>query len=385
MYKQLCKFCVVLVLFNFALLMTGVGATGYLRFVPTMSYLSNIATFILLLASGYIRKDNLSGIIVLWGLYVVINCLFVPNEAVGRFMTLMQSLYWVSSYFICQYLFTFDILDRKRDRIILIVFYFIAGLSIYSMVTGGGHYNENDVLVASNVVFFPILLLPWIASVRSLKSRWLAVGVLAIITFFSLKRSALIILFIGLVLLLFDRGAPMVKRSSSSKVLIIIIISVVAGFLLYSPASPLNDVKTRFENIESDGGNGRTDLYAVVYSMYSNLPFMNKALGAGYKRVQYELTGGALDSSLSAHNDFLEVLYDYGFVGEVLYIVLLLSLLFRAIKFIRIRAWYGTASLLSFFVILILALFSNLIIYPTYIVFLASFWAFSENRYRLNQ
>lgn len=386
MFYRLCKYSVIIALINFALLMLGVGTTGVLRFVPTISYLYNIVVFLVLLLSNSLRRDSFSSIIIVWGVYVIINTLFEPNESIGRFMTLLQSLYWVTTYFICQYLFTRQITDKKRDEYIQCVFYIISALAFYCLITGGEHYNEQGVLVASNVIFFPILLLPWIVSVSKAKNKWIAIGVLTLLCFFSLKRSALILLVVGILLIILDRRAEVTsKRKSSSKIIVILVIAVVSGFLLYSPSSPLNDMKTRFESIESDEGNGRLDIYAMVTASFEMLPTENKIIGAGYKQVQNSLTGGALDVSLSAHNDFLEVLYDYGIVGEILFVLLLLTLLVRTIKFVRKRLWYGIPLMMSFMTTLIMCLFSNLIIYPTYFLFLVSFWAFCENQYRLKQ
>lgn len=380
---RLCKYSFILVIINFALLMTGVAESGILRFIPTVSQLFSLLTVVVLLLSGAIRKDGLSRIIVLWVVYVLLNTLFAPNNSLGRFITILESLYWVSTYFIAQYFLSIRESSEKNDRIVLTVFYIIAALALYSIMFKTSKYNEEGVLIAKNVIFFPLLLAPWIASVRSIKNRWIAMIVLILLTFFSLKRSALIIVLVCFALMLIDKRNRGTKREVLSHIWVFLLLAGVIGYLGFSPSSPISDIQTRFRNINEDEGNGRLDIYAMVTASFEMLPTENKIIGAGYKQVQNTLTGGLLDSSLSAHNDFLEVLYDYGIVGEVIFVALLITILFRSIKFVRSKMWCGIPLMMSFMTILIMCLFSNLIIYPTYILFLSSFWAFAENQHRL--
>lgn len=385
MNYRLCKYSLIIVIINFALLMAGLTESGILRFISTVSYLLNLSIAIVLLFSGAVRKDGLSRLVVVWGIYVLINTLFAPNNNLGRVITILESLYWVSTYLIAQYYFSFNQSIEQKDKHILIVFYIIVALALYNMLSGTSKYNEDGVLIAKNVIFFPLLLAPWVASVQSIKSRWIAMAILILLTFFSLKRSALLIILVCFALVFFDKRDRKAKSNVSSRIIVFVLLAGIVGYLGFSPSSPLADMQTRFQDINEDEGNGRLDIYAMVTASFEKLPTENKILGAGYKQVQNSLTGGALDASLSAHNDFLEVLYDYGIVGEILFVLLLLTLLVRTIKFVRKRLWYGIPLMMTFMTTLIMCLFSNLIIYPTYFLFLVSFWAFCENQYRLKQ
>lgn len=381
-----CKYSVILVIINFLFLMTGISSSGILRFTSTVSFLFNIFVWFLLLVHGKIKRSTVGNVIWIWTLFVVFQTLMIPNNTVGRLMTLLESFYWVSFYFICMHWFSMiRWTDSKRDIWVLRVFFLFAAVTLYVMLTRGDKYNDNGVLIAKNVIFFPVFLTPWLTLIRNPKKKWIALGVLVLLAFFSLKRSALIIVLVGVALAFIDRGyVKGVKRASSNVFAIVLLLSII-GFLHFSPYSPLSDMQSRFENIDSDEGNGRMDIYGLVLFKFDQLSLENKVFGAGYKKVQYDLTGGNLDSSLSAHNDFVEVLYDYGYVGESLYILLFFTILFRAIKYKREGKWYAIPAFVGFFLFLIICLFSNLIIYPTYFLFLSAFWAFCENQYRLKQ
>lgn len=384
MYYRLCKYSVILVIINFVFLMTGIATYGILRFVSTISYLFNLFLLILLLVNGKVNKNGLASVILFWAMYVLLHILFVPNHSIGRPMILLESFYWISFFFIVQYWFTaFNYSDVIWDKWILRLFYIIVGATLCSFLIGGGKYNDEGVLVARNVIFYPVLLAPWLASVNNSRKKWLAIGILLLLTFFSLKRSALIIVLITTVLVFFDKGKNNKKGRSSSEIVPFVFIIGVVGCLSIIPNSPLLDVQSRFENIEEDDGNGRLIIYASVLDKYSSFSPLKKAIGAGYKSVQYDMSGGDTDIALSAHNDYIEVLYDYGYIGELIYMYLLLFLLFRSIKYIREKKFYGVPSMIAVLSFIVMCMVSNLIIYPTYFLFLVSFWAFCENQYRL--
>lgn len=77
-----------------------------------------------------------------------------------------------------------------------------------------------------------------------------------------------------------------------------------------------NRTLNRFSNdSSSDISSGRIEIYEKTLSMYFHSSFFQTLVGHGFGAV-------AIKSPLqmSAHNDFLEVLYDYGIVGFILYL-----------------------------------------------------------------
>lgn len=386
MYYRLCKYSVILVIINFVFLMTGIATYGILRFISTISYLFNFILLIILLINGKVNINGLASVILFWAMYVLFHVLFVPNLSIGRSKTLLESFYWISFFFIIQnWLSSLNYSDVIWDKWILRIFYIIAGATLCSFLAGGEKNNDEGVLIARNVIFFPVLLAPWLASVKNSRKKWLAIGILLLLTFFSLKRSALIIVLITMVLVFFDKGGNDKKGRSSSDIVTILFIIGVVGCLSFVPNSPLADFQSRFENIEEDNGNGRLIIYASVLDRYSTFSPLKKAIGAGYKSVQHDMSGGDMDVALSAHNDYIEVLYDYGYIGELIYVYILLFLFFRSIKYIREKKFYGVPSMIAVMSFFVMCMVSNLIIYPTYFLFLVSFWAFCNYQSYLKQ
>lgn len=384
MYKTLCEWSILLTIINFILSILGLSETDILRFVPTLSYLMNLFTWVVLIfmRQGLPNFGKLTKWLYLWSGYVILNAVLIPSVIEGTVMTILQSLYWVSAFFIFGFWYKARKNNSNIDKEILIVFYIFVALSIYKIFFAPPIVYDYGKLVGNNVVFFPLLLLPWALSVKSTTSRLIALASMVLVALFSLKRSSIIVVFATILILAFNKQRSIKKGGFISKFGALIVFTIVVGFLLSSPKSPLEDVEERFSMISEDNGSGRRDIYEKVLFLYDSFDPINKVFGKGFKRVQYDLTYRTNDVSLSAHNDYIEVLYDYGLVGLIIYIVIQLIVLANAIKHIKQKCRLGVASLIFIVSVIILSIVSHLIIYPAYFLFASAFWAYAEVEYQ---
>ena len=83
----------------------------------------------------------------------------------------------------------------------------------------------------------------------------------------------------------------------------------------------------------------------------------------------------------SAHNDFLEIVYDYGIIGLILYVLFLGNMIKNLFKLYVNRSRYFSMALSATILYLVVSTSSHLIIYPTYIVFLLLFMSVASNRF----
>jgi O-antigen ligase len=92
-------------------------------------------------------------------------------------------------------------------------------------------------------------------------------------------------------------------------------------------------------------------------------------LGLGYNAV-------ALSSSAfsSAHNDFLEIIYDYGFIGLILYILFIIKIVKYNIILYKDSSIYAEGFSVSIILFLVISMFSHLILYQTYFFYLLIYW-----------
>lgn len=100
---------------------------------------------------------------------------------------------------------------------------------------------------------------------------------------------------------------------------ILLVFAAVLAAVYVLPAlssTALFEKSSNLEGSDSSFSNGRDQIWGYYISMFSGLPALDKAFGAG--------VGMIVEHSLLAvgtHNDFLSFLISYGFVGLVLYVV----------------------------------------------------------------
>ena len=141
-------------------------------------------------------------------------------------------------------------------------------------------------------------------------------------------------------------------------------------------ANGINDgaAVERVENLEEDEGSGRLERYKDVLRLLRDEDNRGKiVLGHGYRTVE-----DSLGESSSAHNDFLEVLYDYGIIGLLLFVLFHLALIKRVLYLRKIESEFMEGYAVSYAIFFIMSMVSHLIIYPTYFIFLTSYWGAIE-------
>ena len=190
----------------------------------------------------------------------------------------------------------------------------------------------------------------------------------------ALKRSAIIIL-IGATALVFYSDFLFRKRLLQSKVVFTALLVIMGLFTIFQyKADSITNVSQRFDLIKDDGGSGRDIIYMDVYNRYVNGTVFNQILGRGFDSV----SGSDKTMSLSAHNDFLEVLYDFGIIGFIFYLLIHLSLVKWILRLYRARNQLLFPVLVSYVCFIIMSMVSHLILYPTYFGLLIAFWAYAE-------
>ncbi len=109
------------------------------------------------------------------------------------------------------------------------------------------------------------------------------------------------------------------------------------------------DIQERFsvENVESNGGSGRTEIWKYLIDYTGETPeriIRGSGLFSTYPIMEANKgKGGAFKLGRVAHNQFVQVFTDQGFVGLLLFVTLIFVCVFRNIK----RQPYITSSFIS--------------------------------------
>jgi hypothetical protein len=132
------------------------------------------------------------------------------------------------------------------------------------------------------------------------------------------------------------------------------------GFLFY-----------RFYAKEFSGGSGRDEIYITVIDMIRNSSYFDLLWGHGWNTV---LTDNYL--GFSAHNDFLECIYDFGVVTFFSYISLYVCLIVFLISLVRKKSIYAAPLFSSITMFLLNSLVSHILLYNWFFAIFSMFWGY---------
>ena len=170
------------------------------------------------------------------------------------------------------------------------------------------------------IMFFPKKNLFWVVP--------------CIMIIFTTKRAGLLVIVCGLFLSqIAEYHMAKTLKKKWKKMLTIAAISVAAVIAMVFLVQTFNlNILQRFMEISEDGGSGRIQIWYRVYLSYSSGSIFERLFGQGYQSVtRLMLTGRAI----LAHNDYLEILHDYGIIGLVLFSIWLFQVLSNFVKM-----WY---------------------------------------------
>lgn len=362
------KFLILLFIIYLTLASTPIVQAGFMRFFPTLCLLVIAFCGTCSFATG--KKANMGTIVAFFSVYIIFCALIHTSVEGSKLITFLKSTYWCWVYFIAYTIFSYKSFEDKRfDNVILMIVILFTLSFNYSHISS---IVELD-LIGDNVVFYPLLMIPWIACVSNTTKRWIMVAIVALCAITALKRSGIIILSISVLFLYYNDF--MYKKRLKTKSIIaafFILISILA--IYHYKADSISDINQRFSMLEEDGGSGRDDIYKDVINRYVNSNLAQQIFGQGFDSVRGKDTAMAL----SAHNDFLEVMYDFGLVGLLLYVLIHLSLIKWTIRLFKAGSPLAFPVLISYVCFFVMSMVSHLILYPTYFGLLTAFWAYAE-------
>lgn len=258
-----------------------------------------------------------------------------------------------------------------------VTFYFLKSNNLRMALTLGMTSMGN------NMIFYAVLLLPWLLLLKKRSLRTIAVLAVTVLSLLSLKRSALIILVVIDVFYFYLEYLSVSKKRLKQTVYGVIFLVAAALLLAYFNERTGSLAVARMENLSEDEGSGRLERWYEVWDLFSSeesaaLMFF----GHGYRAVE-QFIGG---EHQTAHNDFLEMMFDYGVVGFVLYLLIHLSIAKRCVQLFKKRSPLRVSYTISYLLFFAFSMVSHLIIYPTYFAFLVAYWAVVEaNEFEKNK
>lgn len=231
-------------------------------------------------------------------------------------------------------------------------------------------------------VYYIVGLLPLMFVYTPSKLRMIPFFIACVAVMMTGKRTGFLALGVILIVYFLMGGGEDSKNSLAKRLIAFAVILLVTYFLIAKLTGSYNlRMFDRLAKLEEDGGSGRADRWAFILKAWTDeqsvLPLL---FGHGHGSV-VKLVGG------HAHNEFLEMLYDYGIFVLFIYIAVFVSY-FREVRLMyKAKFPYAKEFMVSFIVSIFLAMFSFYAIDCTHItccsvcigLLLAEWYKFKHN------
>lgn len=266
------------------------------------------------------------------------------------------------------FLFTATIANKSDElRDFFSTWFFVAMLIIAYFFLLNWRFVNDGVEYHMGTAYWILFLFPILLYTPHKWLRYVGLALVGAILFASFKRGGIMAFGLGLFAYLLVKEVFIGRKISKLMYFVIALMALAAVFLVVDNA--LDNLFTeRFLNIKDDGGSGRNQVWATTWQMILQSDFENLLFGHGYNSV---LTDSPL--GLSAHNDFLECIYDFGLFGSLFYLVLHISLIRQIFRNIRLRNPEAAIMAFTYTFFLVLSLISHVLIYPWF-AFMGMSW-----------
>ncbi len=332
----------------------------------------NISALVYLSNGKYLNTVIFKKIIVrficVWFLLVLANSIINASDLGRVFKDFNYGTLWVS-HFVVYYALARNGRLNAPFMVPVFILLLLLAICMTGMAFNALMISKGGLRAASfNAVYFVICLLPWVFLIdrKWLKLAIIFIAVIAVL--FSQKRTAILalVLQMGVYLLAYFNS----KKGVISKIIVIGTLSCCLIYLFqYVNDSYLDGgITSRFEGTENDDMGGRAIIWPILLSKYEDSSTFYKLFGHGCESF---LSDGGIH--LTAHNDYLETLYDYGLINLIVLLFIVAYFLLNIRHVFKYSIQYGIAYSASLIAFMSLTMSSHLLfIHPCSVVFVTS-------------
>lgn len=318
-----------------------------------------------------VKKDNVLLILGLFILFTIVPT-YIENSGKSSQYGILQignSLLWVA-------VLTFSyLLSLKHNNLLYKSQWLALTIPIYSLLfLGVKQFSDGQGIALISTAYYVLFLLPFAFMIQKKWLKWLLVLISFSTVLLSVKRTGFVAIILSIfVYFIYDIKYSEGRFFSKRKIRLIfgflILFVVLYVFFIYYTSTHSIAILDRMNSIEDDNGSGRADIWKYTWQMIKDSEPEYLIFGHGFNAVY---TDSSLE--LSAHTDVLEVIYDYGIIGSLIYIAFWCSL-FKYFK--KVKAYIPQLAApyaVSLVLMICMSAVAHLIIYPTHFIFLCMFW-----------
>lgn len=281
---------------------------------------------------------------------------------------------------IITYMVAYNLYQRfPRDSVVLqlsAIFIVVALCAEYLVLGNGLRITFNHSALHLGIVYVPLIFAPLLL-LNNNKLSWLCFLLILYVLFDSGKRGGLFATIGGLLLYYYYMKG---KISKSKKLIVAFVIALIALFAGGTVMDYLSD-NTMMEQIvhgtdSTDYSSGRIDIIKDVLSKYWNSDASEMMFGHGLGSVADYTREG-----VSAHNDFVEILFDFGILGLISLLLFFISFANQIRRISKHDNNMKGIYVNAFIVALLMSTVSHIFIYQ-YLCFFTFTWGALSGTYK---
>ena len=228
----------------------------------------------------------------------------------------------LTSWFIIPFLFYYYGFPKSKRALNIIMVSFVI-LFVFMYYRFGILSNIRSAGL-TNAIYFLIMSIPFIMFMENRLLKLVFYVAITTLTILSLKIVPLIMLFAALTIsFVFKKNSTRTSLLKRFFVSCVALFVVGVLFFVVSYLAGIDIVGNISMDIDNEG-NGRFDIWRNIIAVFQKAPVNEQVFGLGFEKSE-ELFG------ISAHSDFMEVLFSFGYVGLAFFVI---SFLFVAKKLI---------------------------------------------------
>ena len=352
-----------------------------LKEISILPQLTQVLVFIiaicLILFSKVKSNNNFYKLFVAWFFCYIFLYIVTPQYNVGDIGIFRVT--WFINSFIISFICSQKI--KGAEKLLLVACYLLLLINSYfvycNIFTGVSVLNIQDFGV-SNIVFWSFCLFPLVFLIDNTLYKNIGIAIISIICLFTMKRSAFISL---VVILFFDfiRPKKTKKQINKKRKYIYIIISIVCVFILFYKFQDqfieiINRNLDRINSIEEDRGSNRLTVWDDVLNAFNRNTLLEWIFGNGMGSTWVKAR------HTTAHNDFLTVFFEFGFIGVAFYLMFIYNLIRKALTEWNKQSEYVMPIISTLVILLIIGNVGDMFTCYTYLSYLTCLLGFIEGR-----
>jgi len=273
----------------------------------------------------YFFKNSFNKIYFIIIIYVFIACLLSPIVLENSMMNFVRIVYPFLLFMSCYILSFSGRISKKQiyflyKNSVLVIFVLIFAFLGYKSGIGRMDIGDNK---AYMILFCTPIIFLFFPNTKALFYYSLIITGSLIAS----KRGA----FLGVIFTFIIFIYSLKQFNFKSKFIILFGLPILLA-VMYNYFADSIFIFERFSKLENDGGSGRDIMALSIWEGWQKEDLFNQIFGSGWMSVlEYVKSALKMKKGLSAHNDWLQFLYDLGLVG----VILLLSMFVALYKQIR--------------------------------------------------